>query len=52
MRSKVMQATLDDVPYIPVFMFPGAWAVKSGWEFKSSIGPFLQPGLDPAPVAK
>lgn len=37
---KVMQITSQDVPYIPVFMFPGAWAVKSGWEFKSSIGPF------------
>ena len=37
---KVMQVTSTDVPYIPVFMFPGAWAVKSGWEFKSSIGPF------------
>ena len=37
---KVMQITSEDVPYIPVFMFPGAWAVKSGWEFKSSIGPF------------
>jgi peptide/nickel transport system substrate-binding protein len=37
---KVMQITSAQVPYIPVFMFPGAWAVKSGWEFKSSIGPF------------
>lgn len=37
---KVMQITSADVPYIPVFMFPGAWAVRSGWEFKSSIGPF------------
>jgi peptide/nickel transport system substrate-binding protein len=37
---KVMQITSVDLPYIPVFMFPGAWAVKSGWEFKSSIGPF------------
>jgi peptide/nickel transport system substrate-binding protein len=37
---KVMQITSADVPYIPVFMFPGAWAVKSGWSFKSSIGPF------------
>jgi peptide/nickel transport system substrate-binding protein len=37
---KVMQISSQDVPYIPVFMFPGAWAVKSGWEFKSSIGPF------------
>ena len=35
-----MQITSAQVPYIPVFMFPGAWAVKSGWEFKSSIGPF------------
>jgi peptide/nickel transport system substrate-binding protein len=38
---KVMQITSADVPYIPVFMFPGAWAVKSGWEFKSSLGPFF-----------
>jgi peptide/nickel transport system substrate-binding protein len=37
---KVMQTVARDVPYIPVFMFPGAWAVKSGWEFKSSLGPF------------
>ena len=37
---KVMQIVSNDVPYIPVFMFPGAWAVKSGWEFKSSLGPF------------
>jgi peptide/nickel transport system substrate-binding protein len=37
---KVMQITSTEVPYIPVFMFPGAWGVKSGWSFKSSIGPF------------
>ena len=37
---KVMQIVSVDVPYIPVFMFPGAWAVRSGWQFKSSIGPF------------
>ncbi|MFN8222872.1 MAG: ABC transporter substrate-binding protein [Gaiellales bacterium] len=37
---KVMQVSSAAVPYIPVFMFPGAWAVKSGWSFKSSIGPF------------
>jgi peptide/nickel transport system substrate-binding protein len=37
---KVMQITSNDVPYIPVFMFPGAWAVKTGWQFKSSLGPF------------
>ncbi len=38
---KVMQIVAKDVPYIPVFMFPGAWAVRSGWEFKSSLGPFF-----------
>jgi peptide/nickel transport system substrate-binding protein len=38
---KVMQIVATDVPYIPVFMFPGAWAVRSGWEFKSSLGPFF-----------
>ena len=38
---KVMQIASNDVPYIPVFMFPGAWAVKPGWEFKSSLGPFF-----------
>jgi len=38
---QVMQIVARDVPYIPVFMFPGAWAVKSGWEFKSSLGPFF-----------
>jgi peptide/nickel transport system substrate-binding protein len=37
---KVMQIVSADVPYIPVFMFPGAWSVKSGWSFKSSLGPF------------
>jgi peptide/nickel transport system substrate-binding protein len=37
---QVMQIVARDVPYIPVFMFPGAWAVRSGWEFKSSLGPF------------
>jgi ABC-type oligopeptide transport system substrate-binding subunit len=37
---KVMQIVSSDVPYIPVFMFPGAWGVKSGWSFKSSLGPF------------
>ncbi len=37
---KVMQIVATDVPYIPVFMFPGAWGVKSGWSFKSSLGPF------------
>jgi len=37
---KVMQIVSQDVPYIPVFMFPGAWSVKSGWSFKSSLGPF------------
>jgi peptide/nickel transport system substrate-binding protein len=37
---KVMQIAAKDVPYIPVFMFPGAWGVKAGWEFKSSLGPF------------
>ena len=26
---KVMQIVAKDVPYIPVFMFPGAWAVKA-----------------------
>ncbi len=38
---KVMQIVAKDVPYIPVFMFPGAWGVKSGWSFKSSLGPFF-----------
>jgi len=38
---KVMRIVATDVPYIPVFMFPGAWAVRSGWEFKSSLGPFF-----------
>ena len=38
---KVMQIVAKDVPYIPVFMFPGAWAVKDGWKFKSSLGPFF-----------
>jgi peptide/nickel transport system substrate-binding protein len=38
---KVMQITATDVPYIPVFMFPGAWGVKDGWSFKSSLGPFF-----------
>jgi peptide/nickel transport system substrate-binding protein len=37
---KIMQQVSIDVPYIPVFQFPGAWAVKTGWEFKSSLGPF------------
>jgi peptide/nickel transport system substrate-binding protein len=36
----IMQATNRDLPYIPVFSIPGAWAVESGWSFKSSIGPF------------
>jgi peptide/nickel transport system substrate-binding protein len=38
---KVMQIVARDVPYIPVFMFPGAWGVKSGWEFNSALGPFF-----------
>ena len=38
---KIMQIIATDVPYIPVFMFPGAWAVEPGWEFKSSLGPFF-----------
>jgi peptide/nickel transport system substrate-binding protein len=38
---KVMQIVAKDVPYIPVFMFPGAWGVKEGWSFKSSLGPFF-----------
>jgi peptide/nickel transport system substrate-binding protein len=38
---KVMQIVATDAAYIPVFMFPGAWAVRSGWEFKSSLGPFF-----------
>jgi ABC-type oligopeptide transport system substrate-binding subunit len=37
---KVMQAVATDVPYIPIFMFPGAWGVKSGWKFDSGLGPF------------
>jgi peptide/nickel transport system substrate-binding protein len=38
---KVMRIVATDASYIPVFMFPGAWAVRSGWEFKSSLGPFF-----------
>ena len=37
---KVMQIVARDVPYLPVFTFPGAWAVREGWSMKSSIGPF------------
>lgn len=37
---KVMQIVARDVPYLPVFTFPGVWAVKQGWNMKSSIGPF------------
>jgi peptide/nickel transport system substrate-binding protein len=36
----IMQYTNRDLPYIPVFSIPGAWAVESGWSFKSSLGPF------------
>ena len=35
-----MQIVARDVPYLPVFMFPGAWAVREGWSMKSSVGPF------------
>lgn len=38
---KVMQIVAKDVPYLPVFTFPGVWAVKQGWSMKSSIGPFF-----------
>jgi peptide/nickel transport system substrate-binding protein len=37
---KIMQFTNRDLPYIPVFSIPGAWAVEPGWQFKSSLGPF------------
>lgn len=37
---KIMRVIARDVPYIPIFSIPGAWAVKTGWSFKSSIGPF------------
>jgi peptide/nickel transport system substrate-binding protein len=37
---KVQAIVATQVPYIHVFTFPVAWAVKSGWGFKSSIGPF------------
>jgi len=37
---KIMEAVNRDVPYIPIFSIPGAWAVESGWQFKSSLGPF------------
>jgi peptide/nickel transport system substrate-binding protein len=36
----IMQYTNRDLPYIPVFSIPGAWAVEPGWQFKSSLGPF------------
>jgi peptide/nickel transport system substrate-binding protein len=36
----IMQAVARDVPYIPIFSIPGAWAVEDGWRFRSSIGPF------------
>jgi peptide/nickel transport system substrate-binding protein len=37
---KMMEIINKDVPYIPIFSIPGAWGVKSGWQFKSSLGPF------------
>jgi peptide/nickel transport system substrate-binding protein len=37
---RIMQLVNRDVPYIPIFSIPGAWGVKSGWSFKSSLGPF------------
>ncbi len=37
---KVMQIVARDVPYLPVFTFPGVWALRQGWNMKSSIGPF------------
>ena len=36
----IMQLVNRDVPYIPIFSIPGAWAAKTGWSFKSSLGPF------------
>lgn len=36
----IMQNVARDVPYIPIFSIPGAWAVDEGWRFRSSIGPF------------
>ena len=37
---KVQAIVAREVPYIHVFTFPVAWAVKKGWSLKSSIGPF------------
>lgn len=37
---KIMTLVNRDVPYIPVFSIPGAYAVEPGWSFKSSLGPF------------
>ena len=37
---KIMTVVNRDVPYIPIFSIPGAWAVEPGWGFKSSLGPF------------
>jgi peptide/nickel transport system substrate-binding protein len=37
---KIMAILNRDVPYIPIFSIPGAWAVDQDWKFKSSLGPF------------
>jgi peptide/nickel transport system substrate-binding protein len=37
---KIMEVVARDVPYLPIFSIPGGWAVKPGWSFRSSIGPF------------
>ena len=36
---KIMQVVNRDVPYIPIFSIPGAWAVKSGWTSSRRSGP-------------